>query len=221
VCGRYSQTHSLQHLEAAFNARLNAGIRQRVTTRYNIAPSQEVAVVRTTDKGRELVALRWGLIPSWMKDIPKSAPLINARAETVASKPAFRTAYKRRRCLVPADGFYEWKQDGASKQPYYIHLPDNAVFGFAGLWEHWEKDHQHIESCTLLTTDANPAIQSIHARMPIIIAPQDYALWLGEQQGDVNALLQAHANDKLISYPISRHVNSPKNDDAQCVEPLK
>ena len=232
MCGRYSQSHSLKALEQAFKVQASVEFSSGYVVSYNIAPSQPVAVVRRGEQGRELVSLRWGLIPSWMKELPKAAPLINARAETIASKPAFRAAYKRRRCLIPADGFYEWQQQEGGKQPYYIHLSEHRLFAFAGLWEHWGEGDQAIESCAIITTEANPAMQAIHQRMPVILSAMNYGRWLGEAEGELEGLLQPYLvqpyllqrsgsredSEALEMYPVSTYVNSPKHNDARCVE---
>jgi len=204
--------------------------------RFNIAPSQPVAVVRLAPDGvsprRELVWLRWGLIPSWGKPAkkPEGGPAlprdwINARAETAAEKPAFRAAFRRRRCLVLADGFYEWRKTGRQKQPYFLRLRDDRPFAFAGLWEAWEgAEHSYIESCTILTTDANERVAPIHNRMPVILAREDHDRWLdpSEQRGGaLAALLRPFPSDAMEAYPVSRAVNNPKHDAPDCIEPQR
>ncbi|MCP4426380.1 MAG: SOS response-associated peptidase [Chloroflexi bacterium] len=193
--------------------------------RYNIAPSQPVTAVRLhphTNK-RELTLFRWGLIPSWAKDTKFSARLINARAETVAEKPSFRTAFKRRRCLIPASGFYEWQKANGDKQPTYIHAQDGRLLALAGLWEIWQSpDGSVIESCAILTTKPNELMAPIHNRMPVIIEPADYSMWLdpGSRPEDGLHLLRSYPAAKMTAYPVSPHVNSPRNDDPQCIAPL-
>jgi len=194
--------------------------------RFNIAPTQPVAVVRAVGERpppeRELVWLRWGLIPGWAGDPAIGSRMINARAETAAEKPAYRAAMRRRRCLVVADGFYEWQRTGGRKQPYFIHMRDDRPFAFAGLWEAWEgPDHSAIESCTLLTTEPNELIEPIHNRMPVILAPDDYDRWLDpavEQPEMVGPLLRPFGSDPMEAYPVSTHVNSPTRDDPKCIE---
>ena len=194
--------------------------------RYNIAPTQPVAVVRVPTAGaaREMVLLHWGLIPFWAQDPEIGARMINARAETAAEKPAFRHAFRRRRCLVIADGFYEWQKLDGTKQPHFIRLRDPKPFAFAGLWERWEgPDASVIESVTLLTTEPNALLGEIHNRMPVILHPKDYGLWLdpGIQQPEkVQPLLTAYPAEEMEAFPVSRRVNSPDNDDARCIEPL-
>lgn len=193
--------------------------------RYNIAPTQEIAVVRTAEGGgREATPMRWGLVPSWSKELPKSAPLINARSETAAEKPSFRTAMKCRRCLIPADGFYEWSGPKGSKQPYWIHYPDERVYAYAGLWERWngpEGKGPAIESCTILTTGANEQLSELHDRMPVILAPGDYELWLDpdvQDAGAVQHLLEPLPDGELVLDPVSTRVNKVAHDDPKCIE---
>ena len=192
--------------------------------RYNIAPTQPVAVVRAGSEGggRELSMLRWGLIPSWADDPSIGNRMINARAETVAEKSAYRSAFRHRRCLVPADGFYEWAKANGAKQPHYFQLKDGGPFAFAGLWERWAKGEKPIESCTLLTTEANDVVSPVHDRMPIILEPKDYGGWLDPQRRrleDVSAILRPFPADRMVAYPVGRWVNDPRHDDPRCVEP--
>jgi len=215
MCGRFVLAEQQDTVAETFNAVQIDG----TDPSYNIAPTQLVSVVRFHNNVRELVTLRWGLIPSWSKEIPKRAHLINARAETVAVKPSFRAAYKRRRCLIPTNGFYEWQTIAKQKQPFYIHFPDQHLFAFAGLWECWHADEQTIDSFTILTTEANQEMQSVHHRMPVIFDEKDYGVWLGEQQGDVDALLRPLADDQLTLYPVSTYVNSARNNSPDCVKP--
>lgn len=194
--------------------------------RYNIAPTQPVAAVRLPEDGadRELVMLHWGLIPFWAKDPRIGARMINARAETAADKPAFRAAFRRRRCLVPADGFYEWQKQNGTKQPYYIHLQDGRPFAFAGLWERWRgEDDAVIESCTLLTTKPNELVRPLHNRMPVILHPHNYALWLDpevEQADALRRLLDPFPSGEMEAYPVSRYVNAPQHEGPECIAPL-
>ncbi len=195
--------------------------------RYNIAPTQDVAAVRrtseATDSARQLVRLRWGLVPAWAKDPAIGNRLINARAETAAEKPAFRTALRRRRCLVVADGFYEWQRSGKQKQPYFIRLCDDRPFAFAGLWEHWEgPDHSALETCALLTTEPNDLMKPIHDRMPVILSPSDFDHWLDpavQQPEQLASLFRPYPSEEMVAYPVSAYVNSPTRDDPRCIEP--
>lgn len=194
--------------------------------RYNIAPTQPVAAVRLaphTTK-REFTYLTWGLIPSWAKDIKMGSRMINARSETVAEKPAFRAAYKRRRCLIPADGFYEWQKLDGRKQPQFITMNDRKPFAIAGLWEHWESvEGSVIQSCTLLTTTPNAVVEPLHNRMPVILHPEDYNEWLypDTDPGLLRHLLRPYPAEKMMAYPVSTYVNSPANDTPVCIQPLE
>ena len=190
---------------------------------YNIAPSQPVAAVRMPGQHRELVLLRWGLVPSWAKEAKTNYSMINARAETVAEKPAYRTAFRQRRCLIPADGFYEWRQTPDGKQPYYICMQQDGVFALAGLWEHWEKQDEVVESCTIIVTEANDTIRPVHDRMPVIIQPSDFDRWLDPESRDADAmkaLLQPWPANEMTIYPVSKAANSPANNDARCIAPM-
>jgi putative SOS response-associated peptidase YedK len=223
MCGRFTLTDPDADLAVQFNLPEIPDMQPR----YNIAPTQPVAAVRLSPPrpNREMVLLHWGLIPFWAKDLSMGARMINARSETVAEKPAFRSAFRRRRCLIVADGFYEWQKQNGAKQPFYIRLRTSRPFAFAGLWEHWEgADASVIESCTLLTTQPNDLLQPIHNRMPVILHPEDYDLWLDPkiQEADrLQPLLRPYSTDKMAAYPVSRWVNSPGNDDPRCIEPIE
>ncbi|MGO8745210.1 MAG: SOS response-associated peptidase [Thermoguttaceae bacterium] len=194
--------------------------------RFNIAPTQPVAVVRCVpDQAgccRQIVWLRWGLVPSWAHDPSIGNRMINARTESVGEKPAYRAAMRRRRCLVAADGFYEWQKAGKRKQPFFIHRRDDRPFGFAALWESWEgPDHSALESCTLLTTEANEVVTPIHDRMPVILRTEDYTRWLDpgiQNPSDLESLLRPYSSDAMEAYPVSPHVNSPANEGPRCVQ---
>jgi len=183
-----------------------------------------VAVIRQLARGREMSRMHWGLIPAWSRDPKMGGRLINARAETVASKPSFRDAFRKRRCLIPADGFYEWKATGdKTKQPYFITRGDARPFAFAGLWEHWKQNESAIDSCTIITTDASPHLRALHERMPVILAPEDYDRWLDPQQHDpaqLEPLLDSGESESLTFLPVSTLVNSPRNDVPECAEPV-
>ena len=191
--------------------------------RFNIAPSQPVVAVRMASGGRELTWLRWGLIPGWAKDPAIGNRMINARAETVAEKPAYRAAMRRRRCLLPADGFYEWQKTGRTKRPHFIRMKDDRPFALAGLWEAWEgPDHSYIESCTVLTTKPNELVRLIHDRMPVILDPTDYERWLDPTMQDpdrLTPLLRPYPADRMKADAVSTLVNSPANDEPRCIEP--
>ena len=222
MCGRFTQTATPEHIAHAFRL-LDLPL---LATRYNIAPSQLIAAVRIDPETsiRRLVMLRWGLIPSWTKD-PKSGPQsINAKSETVAEKPSFRSAFKRRRCLVVTTGFYEWQPQGQTKQPMWIGFPDRRPFAFAGLWERWQPaEGDPIESCTILTTGPNTLMEPIHNRMPVILPSEAYDPWMDPTVQDTETLKPLlcpyHRND-LVAYPVSTLVNNPRNDVAQCLEAI-
>jgi putative SOS response-associated peptidase YedK len=224
MCGRFNLRTPASELAKIFALIRTAELRPR----YNIAPTQPVAAIRQADDGRELALITWGLIPSWADDPQIGSRMINARAETVAAKPSFRSAFKRRRCLIPADGFYEWKQTGAGKgpkQPFHIGRQDGKPFAMAGLWERWAKGAgPAIESCTIITTDANSELRELHDRMPVIIPPDDYDQWLNPNEQEADALmplLAPYHGDPLEIYPVSRAVNNPRHDDADCVERIE
>jgi len=194
--------------------------------RYNIAPTQNVATIRRQAgrAGRRLALVRWGLIPPWATDGSIGNRLINARAETAAEKPSFRAAFRRRRCLVAADGFYEWQRTKDGKQPYYITLANGRPIGFAGLWETWRSraaPRQVIESCTILTTEANGTLRPIHDRMPVILEPDTYEWWLDPDPVEPDRLVQLLvpcADAQVTARPVSAYVNNPAHDDPHCVE---
>jgi len=218
VCGRFTLTSSAEQLAEHFEAPVDL----ELAPRYNIAPGQPVYVVRGAE--RELALTRWGLVPHWASDPGLGQRMINARSETVAEKPAFRAAFRRRRCLLPADGFYEWAETGASKQPYHIQLHDEAPFGMAGLWESWQgAEGESLETCTILTTDAAPSIEHLHARMPVILGRADFACWLDPEIQKPQALLPLLApvqSNRLRFHPVSTRVNQIRFDDAECLLPV-
>lgn len=219
MCGRFTLTAPAEVVAEHFQLEALP----LLAPRYNIAPTQPVAAVRLSPGGgREWTHFRWGLVPSWSKDLAIGAKMINARAETVAEKPSFRAAFRRRRCLVPASGFYEWKQTDGRKQPMYIY-PTTGLMAFAGLWEIWSSaDGDQLETCTILTTDPNELLSDIHNRMPVILDPADYSTWLDPQtpQDVLMHLLHAAPDGLLEAYPVSTAVNSPSREGPECVEPL-
>lgn len=221
MCGRYT----LATPEPSLAELLDLSTEPSLEPRYNIAPTQPVLVLRASPLRpvRELELLRWGLIPSWAKDPAIAARMINARSETAPDKPAFRSAFRHRRCLLPADGFYEWQRTGRSKRPHYVRMKDGRPFVFAGLWERWEgPDGTVIETCTVLTTIPNELIEPLHNRMPVILRPEDFALWLDPDVKDpapIRPLLRPYEPDEMFAYPVSTRVNSPRNDDPKCIEP--
>jgi putative SOS response-associated peptidase YedK len=222
MCGRFTLRTSPRDLVDIFQLLREPGI----APRYNIAPTQLVLAVRQIDKFREASAMRWGLVPSWSKDPKSGPPLINARAETLASKPAFRTALGKRRCLIPADGFYEWqKGEAKTKQPFYIQLTKGRLFAFAGLWECWQgADSSAMESCTIVTTTANSRLAELHERMPVILQEEDYDRWLDpkvNQAAALESLLVPYPSEEMTLRPVSPFVNSARNDSPSCIETVK
>lgn len=229
MCGRYTLRTPLTVLSQQFLfdlGELPADV--RVVPRYNIAPTQTVVAVRQQIAGskRELALLQWGLIPSWAKDAKIASSLINARSETLVEKPAFRTALARRRCLILADGFYEWKKEGKQKLPFYFQLADERPFAFAGLWERWrgadKSAAEPLESCTIVTTTANELCSPFHDRMPVILEPPDFDLWLDPSVTDAQRLLPLLAPfpaAEMHSRPVNPRVNNVRNDDPAILQP--
>lgn len=228
MCGRFTLTVSIDKLVEAFPHYDLPAVRPR----YNVAPSQAVLAVRQEEAGSQPkgVFLRWGLIPSWAKDLAIGNRNINARSESVADKPTFRAAFKRRRCLILADGFYEWQKLGgtgknARKQPYHIHLRDMAPFAFAGLWEYWKgaEDEPPVESCTILTTEANDLVRPLHDRMPVILPPELRDRWLDPAPQDPGIwleMLRPYPADGMEAIPVGTLVNNPRHDESACLEPI-
>jgi putative SOS response-associated peptidase YedK len=220
MCGRYTLLASPEALREEF------GLAEvpDLSPRYNIAPTQQLAAVRRVagQERRELVLLRWGLIPPWASDCSAGNRLLNARAETVADKPSFGPALRCRRCLVLADGFFEWQSLKGKKQPYYFRLRDGRPFAFAGLWERWSRgEHGPVESCTLITTEANDLVRPLHERMPVILPPDAWEVWLDpavQLPERLQPLLRPYRAEEMVAYPVSMRVNSPHNDDARCIQ---
>ncbi|MEM6590910.1 MAG: SOS response-associated peptidase [Cyanobacteria bacterium P01_C01_bin.73] len=223
MCGRYSQTQSGEAIAVNFSLFESPVL----APQYNIAPTQQVSAILATAESPQPHhrQLRWGLIPGWAKDKTIGNRLINARAETVAEKPSFRSAFKRRRCLIVADGFYEWQRQEKQKQPFYIQLRDRAPFAFAGLWERWQDgaSGEATYSCTILTTAPNTLMAPIHNRMPVILPAAAYEPWLDPDLthgSSLNVLLRPFDADRMSSYPVSTHVNNPRHNDPGCLAPL-
>lgn len=219
MCGRFAQTPELTTLFSRF--KFFGGAPSPISPRYNIAPTQNVPVVFSDSEGTHLDSMRWGLVPHWTKELVSSKPLINARAETVAEKPSFRTPFKRHRCLVPASGFYEWKREGTKKTPYYIHLADDAPMCFAGLWGTWDvEDGSLLHSFTIITTFANELVKPIHDRMPVILRENDQELWLDADRHEpkrLKPLLVPYAEEKMATHSVSPLVNSVLHDSEDCL----
>jgi putative SOS response-associated peptidase YedK len=222
MCGRFTLTVDTGQLQEAFSW---LDIQGEIKPRYNIAPNQPIAVVPNDGKNR-LDFFVWGLIPSWAKDPQIGNRLINARSETLGEKPSFRAAYRRRRCLVLADGFYEWRKEpiSKSKTPMFIQMESRDPFAFAGLWEDWHSsDGSEILSCTIITTEPNSLLKPIHNRMPVILPRDGYSRWLDPEEKEpaqLTDLLQPYPAEEMIAYPVSRLVNSPNNEDPACIQPL-
>lgn len=219
MCGRYMMTSPVDAMQQLFRFEE----RPNLPPRFNVAPTQDVPIVRLrkSGEGRELALVRWGLIPYWAKDPAIGNKLINARAESVATKPAFREAFRRRRCLVPANGFYEWEKRGRTRQPWLIRRKDGELLAFAGLWEVWRNDKgERIHSCTIVTGEPNAVAGRFHDRMPVILDPDDYERWLRAEPEDALRLLGPCPDAWLEAYPVSPRVNSPANDDPELIEPL-
>lgn len=217
MCGRYELHTHPAALALAFGLAFPPMIRPR----YNIAPTQDIPVIRIGQSGaRELAQVRWGLVPRWAKDPSIGARMINARAETIAEKPSFRTAFQRHRCLIPADGFYEWKQaSSGGKQPIHVGMKDGRPFAFAGLTERWlSPEGEVLDTCTIVTTTANALLAAMHDRMPVIVAPADFARWLDVANLAVRDLLAPYPAEAMTWYPVSTRVNSVRNDDAALIE---
>lgn len=224
MCGRFVGYRQLEELQRIFHIDHAAA---EPTPNYNVAPTQEILVIHLTDSGRTLDLFHWGLVPFWAKDVSIGSRMINARAETVATKPSFRAAFKKRRCLIPADGYYEWKGEKGAKQPFFITMPDQRPFVFAGLWETWgDLDYPDTlyRSCTIITTDAAESIKDIHHRMPVVLKPDTYARWIDPDYQDADGLqqiLRQGIETEFSRHAVSRQVNSVKNNSPANIEPQK
>ncbi len=226
MCGRFRIARKKEILEAEFDAEVVEGGVEWVA-RYNAAPGQDIPVVRQDKEKpvRKLSQMRWGLIPSWSQDPRIGFKTINARSETVATAASFREPFRLRRCLIPADGFYEWKREGKQKLPFCFTLTDGGVFAFAGLWDRWKSPQgQWIKSCSILTTTANEIAKDVHDRMPVILPRQAYDVWLDpgfQDMGELKALLKPYPAEAMRRYRVSQRVNKVENDDAACVEEVE
>ncbi len=224
MCGRYTLHHEPEEFEERFEVKPD---RKLLAPRYNIAPSQIVPVIRHAGhiELKEMVGCKWGLIPFWAKDPKMGNNLINAKAETITEKPSFKQAFAKRRCLIPADGFYEWHKRGkAPSQPIYVRRRDGGLFAFAGLWEEWKTpDGERLPTCTIITVEPNELISQFHHRMAAILKPDEEGLWIdpGSKAEDLLGMLRPYASDELEAFPVSRAVNSPSFDDAACIAPME
>ena len=220
MCGRFSLHSPESQIREAFN--LDHTEPLGLEPRYNIPPSQEIPIVRDTETSREMVMAQWGLVPHWSKESKTKYSTINARIESVAEKPTYRTPFKRQRCLIPADGFYEWKLVNGNKVPHHIRMKNGSVFAFAGLWDRWEGDGKTLDSCSIIVMPANEVMKPIHERMPAIIAPAHYDYWLDSritEKQEIMQYLNSAPSSQLTAYPVSTWVNVPKHNDERCIQP--
>jgi len=219
MCGRYAITLPDDAMAQLFKA-APANDLPRVPN-FNVCPTNQVHVVRAGEERRQLVSMRWGFLPHWYKATNDGPLLINARAETITQKPAFRTACRERRCLIPASGFYEWVKDEAGNRlPYYIFSADGAPVAFAGIWQRWERGDEPLTTCAIITTASSGPISSIHHRMPVTLAPEDYALWLGEEGKGASRLMVAAPDDRFAFHRVDPAVNSNRAEGPELVDPI-
>jgi putative SOS response-associated peptidase YedK len=223
MCGRFVQNFTFETFQDNFNIQTAEA---EIPPNFNVAPTQEILTIIKDDNENKLERFHWGLVPFWAKDVSVGSRMINARAETVASKPSFRNAFKKRRCLIPASGFYEWKGEKGHKQPYYIIIPTDEPFAFAGLWETWtDKDDDSIyKSCTIITTSASKSIVELHNRMPVILNPEVYEKWLNaeiQKPKELESILKDGSINEMKYHPVSKLVNSVKNNDPNCIKPIE
>lgn len=219
MCGRFALAPDKKVLEMLYDLE----IRAEFPPRYNIAPAQDVLAVRLSpqNQNKEATFFKWGLVPFWADDQNIGNKMINARAETAPQKPSFRNAFKKRRLLIPATGFFEWKKENGRKQPYYICRKDGRPFSLAGLWERWDKGEAPLETCTILTTDPNELVAPMHNRMPVIVPEEAFEDWLHSPPGsDLNNLLKPYPPEELTAYKVSRMVNNPASDNEELIEPV-
>lgn len=221
MCGRFAQSPEVESIFKRY--RFIGSQALKGLPRYNIAPSQSVPVIMRDKEGTHCEAMRWGLVPHWATDDHTGKPLINARAETVAEKPSFKTPFRRHRCLVPASGFYEWKRNGTHKTPYFIHRSDEGAICFAGIWDRWDvKDGSILHSFSIITTRANALVKPIHDRMPVMVHESDEARWLNNDEHDpehLQSLLQPYPAKEMSAYAVSPVVNGVEHDSADCLAP--
>jgi putative SOS response-associated peptidase YedK len=220
MCGRYSITTAPEAMRRLFRYLEQPNF----PARYNVAPTQPIPIVRLFEGRRQFALVRWGLLPAWVKDPKAFTLLINARGESVNDKPAFRNAMKYRRCLIPADGFFEWKIEGKAKRPYFVYRKDRSPFAFAGLWENWMGPNgEEVETAAIVTTDASPSIMHIHHRMPVMLEPEQFDMWLDTAHVDAQmaaGMLRPLADDKVAAHEISERVNRVANDAPDVLAPL-
>jgi putative SOS response-associated peptidase YedK len=224
MCGRYRLSRSKQIVEEYFESASEESEDEDWSPRYNIAPTQPVATIRTAGASRILSMMRWGLVPSWATDMSIGNRLINGRSETVLEKPAFRDSFRTRRCLIPADGFYEWKKSGKEKQPFHFGMKDSSLFAIAGVWDRWKSpNRQVLESCSILTTSANELLDGLHDRMPVILPPRHYQTWLTAPATEAKRLaelLVPFDASFMKRYPVSSLVNKSQNEMPDCAQEI-
>jgi putative SOS response-associated peptidase YedK len=226
MCGRFSSRAKPEQIKKEFRAVVdNPGV---FRSRYNVAPMQMIPAVAGSDAGKRIITeLKWGLVPSWAKDADIGNRMINARSETLTEKPSFREAFRSRRCIIPASGFYEWQRTATgAKQPFYFYLKEKEVFGFAGLWETWldKTSGESVETCTIITTTANAVLKPVHDRMPVILKSADYERWLDAKNtntGELQKLLAPYPAEAMEAHAVSRAVNSPTTDSPELIENSK
>jgi putative SOS response-associated peptidase YedK len=226
MCGRFVLYSLPPELQDYFDVR---PITFEISPNYNVAPTQEIPVIVRKEDGRHLEKRRWGLVPFWAKDTSIGSRMINARIESVATKPSFKAAIRHRRCLIPANGFFEWKREAGGKQPFFLSLPSGEPLAFAGLWEVWRDkdaapDQEPYVSCTIITTAAGESIKDLHDRMPLILAPEAYEEWLNPENRDpaqLERFLKSSSVTQLKRYPVSKLVNRVENNSADCIKPLQ
>lgn len=226
MCGRFIQISDPERITVLFkDIEVERDAPAHFTPSYNVAPTKHILTILNLPTPL-LTLTRWGLIPFWAKDSSIGSRMINARAETLASKPSFRDPLKKRRCLIFADGFYEWQSTGKTKTPFFVRLKTQEPFAMAGLWDQWanRETGEEIRSSTIITTDPNSVIATIHNRMPVILDPADYNLWLSSERkpdAELMACLKSYSPDEMEVYEISRMVNSPQNDSPECIRPVR
>jgi putative SOS response-associated peptidase YedK len=220
MCGRFTFAISPELLAEIFGVTILEGLPKS----YNIAPTQQVITIRSNGSGNRAAFMRWGLVPSWAKDTSIGSRMINARSETAHEKPAFRTAIRFRRCIIPASGFFEWIEEGGKKQPLYIRMKNDSIMALAGIWDHWKNpEGERQDTCSILTTTSNRLIQTIHDRMPVILHPEEYDLWLDREVTEPEKLLflyQPYPPDLMEMHEVSPLVNNVRNDSPACIEPI-
>ncbi|MBT2707206.1 SOS response-associated peptidase [Pseudomonas sp. ISL-84] len=220
MCGRFTLTETINKLQMTFEFEYSGG---EIVPRYNIAPSQNILTIIGSGEQRIGKQMKWGLVPFWAKDEKIGYKMINARAEGIDSKPSFKKPFKSKRCLIPADGFYEWKKTEEGKQPYRFIIKNEEPFAFAGVWDMWDKGDNPLMSCTIITTVPNEVTEEVHDRMPVILKESDFEDWLNPNFDDteyLKSLLVPYPAEKMDKYPVSSKVNSPKNEMAELISPL-